>query len=233
MKEELYKKLNSFLSIDDQRLIVDEILTRHRQCCSSDKANGLDINLDGTNSFRLELGIGCGENLCQILAVSTDRCRQAFKQGATRLKNPSPSLISLHKPDTPLTGLSLLYGPNSFMSPHYDSPTQPGQKEEWLCMFTFGLPCLFRLDDLCVEMRSGDALIMDSMSVLHGVEKILVDSGADGLHSCSRIGLPIASRLGLLFWQGRLVAIDALSPDDIGMFDGLSTLYGNVENESD
>jgi hypothetical protein len=227
MKEKRYIILESFLSPDDERSIIQEVLERHRQ--SRPVANDLMMDLTSMkNSLKLELGIACGEDLSPILTVSTAICRRAFKDAAQYLPW-AHSLKLLSERDTPLTGLSLLYGPQSSMSPHYDSPTQPGQKEEWLCMFTFGSSLLFRLDDETVKMKSGDALVMDSMSVLHGVERILAASVDD---LCSKIGLPTACRLGLLFWHGRCATVDASDLNDIPVIDGLAAMYADAEEDA-
>ena len=76
-------------------------------------------------------------------------------------------------PPPPLTGLALLYGPSGSMPPHFDSPTQPGRAEEWLTMFRVGCDVLFRLGDEVLIVGDGDAVVMDSMSVLHGVESVV------------------------------------------------------------
>ena len=206
--------------------MAKEVLDCHRRSSHHHADDHLDIDPKRTNSLTMELGIACGEDLGEILKFSVDTCRRAFEQASHNLPS-SASLQRLCQLDTALTGLSLLYGPSSYMSPHYDSPTQPGQREEWLCMFTMGLPCVFRLDDKTVEMKSGDALVMDSMAVLHGVERIAEDS-LDGA-ICSRLGLPTKCRLGLLFWQGRSVTMDAHSSSEIPIIDGLTTMFADAE----
>jgi hypothetical protein len=103
----------------------------------------------------------------------------------------------------PLSGLSLLYGVDAAMLPHYDSPTQPGQREEWLCMMSFGNTMIFRCDDDTLMIQSGDVIVMDAMATLHGVERVVLDDNMPPM--CSLIGLPIPQvRLGILLWQGRL-----------------------------
>jgi hypothetical protein len=109
--------------------------------------------------------------------------------------------------NTPLTGLSLLYGPLASMPAHYDSPTQPGQREEWLAMISIGSSIIFRCNDELIRLDSGDVIVMDSMATLHGVERVLVsttdESGGWNHVNHTELGLPTPCRLGLLFWQGR------------------------------
>jgi hypothetical protein len=89
------------------------------------------------------------------------------------------------------------------MKPHYDSATQPNQKEEWLCILSLGLTAVFRCDNEVLHLESGDALVMDSMAVLHGVERVLLDPEVCEEASWRKAGLPFPSRLGLVVWQGR------------------------------
>jgi hypothetical protein len=89
------------------------------------------------------------------------------------------------------------------MKPHYDSATQPNQKEEWLCILSLGLTAVFRCDKERLYLESGDALVMDSMAVLHGVDRVLLDPEACEQPSWRKAGLPFPSRLGLVVWQGR------------------------------
>ena len=165
-------------------------------------------------------------------------------------KHPASS-----SPQTPpkLTGLSLLYGPKAMMNPHYDSSTQPGQREEWLVMFTIGSDVLFRCNDSVIALSSGDALVMDSMSVLHGVEGIrkkMVQNPMDlctsetkdnsqfpreNIDAALHYGLPVeGSRLGVLLWQGRTsynaqIVTDERKTDDDGpiSLEGFSTLFSS------
>jgi predicted nicotinamide N-methyase len=102
-----------------------------------------------------------------------------------------------------LTGIALLYGPAAYMKAHYDSPTQPGRRREWLVMMNAGNAVRFRLGDSAEVLRSGDALVMDAMATLHGVEAIL-PSGAlhdhEAVDPAERLGLPSGCRLGVLLW---------------------------------
>jgi hypothetical protein len=86
------------------------------------------------------------------------------------------------------------------MKPHYDSPTQPNQREEWLIMFTLGNDVLFQLDDRQLCLSSGDALVMDSMNVLHGVVSILPPK-LEEVDPAVTLGLSPRTRLGILLWQ--------------------------------
>lgn len=116
------------------------------------------------------------------------------------------------------------------MSPHYDSPTQKNQDSEWLCMFSMGHTIRFRCNDEILQVRSGDALVMDSMRVFHGVQSV---DGRDG-HIDDEFGFPIpGARLGVLLWKAAsddLAVSDTLGfdeEDDHSMVDmeGFSSLF--------
>jgi len=73
----------------------------------------------------------------------------------------------------PLTGTALCYGPHAFMKPHYDSPTSRNSGgDEWLVVLSLGKDVHFRCDSNIIVMEDGDALVMDSAKVLHGVEGV-------------------------------------------------------------
>jgi hypothetical protein len=183
----------------------------------------------------LNLGIsGCGGSLAEILSQSALVARRAF--AAAHADLGVPALHNLANPATSLTGLALLYGPRGSMKAHFDSPTQPGQRNEWLANISLGLPVDFVCNTDIVRLYSGDVLVMDSMAVLHGVKQIVMtdeahqsDSGTqtdnNPLHHdfCNRIGLPGPFRLGILFWQGRDVAPEYAAQH------GKSTRSGNIE----
>jgi len=117
---------------------------------------------------------------------------------------------------TDLTGIALVYGPHGKMIAHHDSPVVPGRKFEWLAMITVGEAVQFTVDDEHVVLFSGDAMVMDAQSVLHGVDKVIHDPTKE---TC--VGLPIDSRLGVLVWtalEPRIVKVDY---DDCLYMDGL------------
>lgn len=223
-KNERYMVLESFLSLDEQRAIVGEVLTCHQ--LHGQDGEGLKLDLGQSTSMKMELGIGCGEDLSSKLKVSVHASRRAFQVASENFLPMTSALRTLSDPTTPMTGLSLLYNPSASMSAHYDSPTQPGRMEEWLCSFTLGMPCLFRLNECVIALKSGDALVMDSMAVLHGVERILESRGDD---ICSQVGLPVEGRLGVLLWHGRL-SVDTYS--DIPVVEGLSDMFANSDSEA-
>lgn len=134
-----------------------------------------------------------------------------------------------------LTGLALMYGQEASMPPHYDSPTQKNQKSEWLCMFSMGHAIRFRCNDEILQVRSGDALVMDSMSVFHGVQSV------DGQDCCidDEFDFPIpGARLGVLLWKAVSddYAVDGTviheKENDLSMVDmeGLSSLFPDSDD---
>ena len=224
--------LRSFVDNDKtQRLIADEALNCHSR---NEEVNG-NIN-QGTlanfcssskSSLKLNLGISCGGDLRDILPNAVAVVRRAFDHASNIAKNNGTAKTLQTISNGPLSGLSLLYGLDAAMVPHYDSPTQPGQRDEWLCMMSFGNTMIFRCDNDTITIQSGDVIVMDAMSTLHGVERIVPDDNMPLI--CSRIGFPIPQvRLGILLWQGRVMPAyrDVLGPVDdvdlegsIGIFD--------------
>jgi hypothetical protein len=121
------------------------------------------------------------------------------------------------------------------MNAHHDSPTQPGQREEWLVLMTVGLPVLFRLNKSVERLISGDVLVMDSMATLHGVEEILSDdSGID----FPALGLQRPARLGVLLREGRQESAthgrnDNQRSIDDDMVEGIQGLFGADDEDSE
>ena len=213
--EKKYAVLTSFLTMQEQRQLVSDALTCHSQHSSSDTTVWTGVGAS-TASFPLKLGIGCGGDLSQTLPFAVDLARRAF----------SSSSMPHNVEDCTLTGLSLLYGPNAAMNAHCDSPTQRQQREEWLVMMTLGNSVQFRCNDELLLLHSGDALIMDSMAVLHGVQEIVVCHP----DMAPILGLPVpGSRLGVLLWQG-LSPTDASASNmckDVGLEGGtMACLFG-------
>lgn len=192
--------LRSFLGDDDARLLVQEVLACHGRNGSDDLTTTSAAAQSSASSLQLDLGIPCGGDLNAVLPRAVAVARRAYQEAAGLQPSDRNRLLKIAQ--GPLSGLSLLYGLSASMASHYDSPTQPGQREEWLAMVTLGNSALFRCNDEVVELHSGDALVMDSMSVLHGVDGVLVDDSAPTMST--KLGLPMAqARLGILLWQGR------------------------------
>ena len=233
--KEKFFVLRSFAGhAESQRLIVEEALERHSRneklIGNKNAADGLDGHdiSSSKSSLKLNLGISCGGDLRDILPNAVVLAEKAFLH-ASGVANSTTTAKTLRTiPNGPLSGLSLLYGLDAAMSPHYDSPTQPGQREEWLCMLSFGNTMMFRCDDETIAIHSGDVLVMDAVATLHGVDCILQDESVPPI--CSLISFPISQvRLGILFWQGRLVPEcndDITACDDVDL-DGSIGLFDN------
>jgi hypothetical protein len=192
MKEEPVKfaVLKSFLTKEEQKRLVEDVLKCHTQQSSSGSTGWTDM-ATSTASFPLKLGIKCGGDLMETLPFAVDLARRAFASSSFLPHNVGDRCS--------LTGLALIYGPNATMNAHCDSPTQPHQREEWLAMMTVGNSVRFRCNDELLLLHSGDALVMDSMAVLHGVQEIV----ASDPDMAPTVGLPVpGSRLGVLLWQG-------------------------------
>lgn len=214
INQQRYVILRSFLTAEEQTKLAQEALCCHLQH-SKEQHNCNELSVQqaqewkrletSSSSLKLHLGIDCGGDLQTNLPMAVKYVRKAF-QKAIDLTNHHRAKSELIPPifasdSTPLTGLALLYGPNASMTAHYDSPTQPLQREEWLTMMTMGNPTVFRCNRELVTLYSGDVLVMDSMATLHGVEQILPSESHEDY---SYLGLPVPeSRLGILLWQGK------------------------------
>ena len=201
-----YVVLESFLSVPEQQQVVSEVLECHSQLSSS--SIEWESITSSTSSLPLQLGISCGGDLSAKLPMSLTLARRAFLVSRDALHRQGAILHDDER--TPLTGLALMYGPHARMKAHYDSPTQPSKREEWLCIMTVGATVQFRANHEILSLHSGDVLIMDSMAVLHGVEGIVNDDS-----SLQSLGLPHSNtRLGVLFWQAAVATAAASKADD-------------------
>jgi hypothetical protein len=231
-----YVVFRSFLGVQEQQLLVREALDCHLKN-SNDKQNnngtatGWKSMEASSNPLPFKLGVPCGGDLTSTLPAAVEVARRAFRQA---LQLPpsylasTPVLEKVSQPNIPLTGLALLYGLKASKLAHYDSPTQPGQREEWLAMMTMGRDVRFRCNDDIVQLQSGDVLVMDSMAVLHGVESIVDDdTGCD-----TELGLPIKSRLGILFWQGTN-PVDKVDRTSFSVVDGVGSLFNDSDDDDD
>jgi hypothetical protein len=254
-----YVVLRSFLGQDlsvPQRL-VQEVLDCHEknslQSPSDDAINSEqlpDLVATSTTSIPLNLGIPCGGHLDSILPHAVAIARRAYQCAATAALEVAPcdDILAAESNATPtprqelhdtlmaiaqgpLSGLSLLYGTKAAMTPHYDSPTQYQQRAEWLVLITLGNTVDFRCHDQVIPLHSGDVLVMDSMAVLHGVERIHVDTDCPTLsHQLQLPGDQV--RLGILLWQGRsdrpTQSVTA-APEEEQVLDGICGLFNNEE----
>jgi hypothetical protein len=229
-----YVIFRSFLNVEEQKLLVREALQCHlknstvQQDTSSNASTPIptDWSLLETSSTSqtIQLGIRCGGDLTSTLPVAVAVARRAFRQAALeqpQLASCIPALETLSQPNVPLAGLVLLYGLKASM------PPQPGQREEWLVMMTMGRDVRFRCNDEIVQLQSGDVLVMDSMAVLHGVESIVDSQECD-----EDLGLPISSRLGILFWQGQS-PVDKVDSTSFSVVDGVGALFPDSDEDGD
>jgi hypothetical protein len=84
-----------------------------------------------------------------------------------------------------------------------------------------------------VQLQSGDVLVMDSMAVLHGVESIVdVDNSGGWCDEKADLGLPISSRLGILFWQGQ-DPVDKVSSASLTLVEGVGSLFPDSDDSND
>jgi hypothetical protein len=235
-----YAIFRSFLNVKEQQLLVQESLQCHLKN-STEKQMPTDWNHMETSSTSetFQLGVRCGGDLTPTLPLAVAVARRAFRQAALQQEpqlgdaTSIPALETLSQPNIPLAGLVLLYGLQASMPAHCDSPTQPGQREEWLIMMTMGNDVRFRCNDDIVQLQSGDVLVMDSMAVLHGVESIVdVENGAGCDDEKPDLGLPISSRLGILFWQGQS-PVDKVDSASFSVVEGVGNLFPDSDDSDD
>lgn len=233
MTSPFYVVYRQKLDADEQSALAAEVWEAHRQ--NEGPVENLVDGIDHDSASRkINLGVTTGGNLADVLPVSVGLARRALAW-ARHDRPKARQLANLVTDEPPLTGLALLYGPAARMNAHYDSPTQPGQREEWLVLMTVGLPVLFRLNKSVERLLSGDVLVMDSMATLHGVEEILSDdSGLD----FTALGLQVPARLGVLLWEGRQESATRCRNDnqrsiDDAMVEGIQSLFGAEDEDSE
>ena len=191
------------VTVEDQRQIVNEVIQSHNEFSRGNNYHQKEWTLllgSSKTSIKLEMGVGCGDDLSQVLTKAACVAREAFRRAASEDFPDDKPLLTLSDTRTALSGVVLAYGLNGSMPPHYDSPTQPGQREEWLAMITVGQSVDFPCNNDNLKLESGDVLVMDSMAILHGVDGIL----SDARYNLNDVGLPCQCRVGVLFWQGRI-----------------------------
>mmetsp|Transcript_4203 Transcript_4203/g.7018 ORF Transcript_4203/g.7018 Transcript_4203/m.7018 type:complete len:250 (+) Transcript_4203:60-809(+) len=234
-KKKRYLTLRSFLSEDEQEAVKEEALQCHSMH-STPTTESFEPLASATCSLKLKLNIACGASLEDRLPLAVRLCRRAFAEAQDVLHDDALApLAAAASGGEDMTGLALLYGPHGSMTSHYDAPTQPGQRHEWLAMLTIGNDVEFNANDELLTLRSGDALVMDSMAVLHGVKGII--ASRDKLTS-SRISLPVeGSRLGILMWRARSVAMQRSAPGDdddvIVDLEGVNMLFPDSSSDDD
>lgn len=216
-----YLVFQQFLSTSEEELLVREALQCHSLHLSTSVESSLGDSRTASTACKLDLGIRCGGNLEHSIPEAVRVARRIFKRASSLL--PKIEVLKrLCEDDVPLTGTALLYGTNASMKAHYDSPTQPGQREEWLCTMSCGLATKFRCNDTLIELQPRDVLVMDSMAVLHGVERVLEQDESD---HCKQAGLPWPSRLGILLWQGRITKVSTEDHDALADVEGVDHLF--------
>ena len=228
-----YMMLKQYLTLEDQQAICQEALACHNQHRGPyDKEIQTAKVLLEEASLKLALNLECGGDIGPRLPMAVSKLKPAFDCAnrafsSSNNGNPSePSVLDhLSQASTSLTGLALLYGPNAYMKPHYDSPTQPGRQSEWLVCASLGATAIFRCNDEQLVLESGDALVLDSMAVLHGIEGIVRDDNV-----ASAIGLPPHSRLGILMWQAKTPVTMPFIFDDTNL-DGVDSLFSDGDND--
>lgn len=248
---ERYIHLKGFLSEEEQHCLSKSALERHKVCQEQKLGSEYESEWQrletSSSSIPLNMGLkGTGGPFVDMDSV-VRYSKRAFGEASRYFSSVGQGKISeaidrLRHEEAKLTGISLLYGPNGSMLAHYDAPTQPGRHDEWLVGFTVGADTYFRCNDKIVLLKSGDALVMDSMAVLHGVESI--KSGKEAIDCSLKYELPSpGSRLGVLLWQGAHTVPEVTTKDEpfemnhtdiktLFMIDTDSECSGEIEESS-
>ena len=103
-------------------------------------------------------------------------------------------------------------------------------------MFNLGVSIHFRCDDSILEVKNGDAVVMDAMQVFHGVEGVL-DSNISTLEVSKIIGLHDVcanGRLGVLLWKAQNSDVKSQTVDSVdSVMDNGGAFQNMFANSSD
>lgn len=165
----------------------------------------------------------------QAFQDALDACIKAAKDQGLSVEDGTLDLAGLDRDRPFLTALGWLYGPQSSMVAHHDTPTFPGSKDEWLVSFNAGLTMNFEADGEPLPLASGDVVVMDTLAVKHGVLGILPGTAPA---ECSLQD----ARLGLLLWSSYNPdpkARATLAADEGAAAEGLSNLFPDSSDDDD
>ena len=127
---------------------------------------------------------------------------------------------------TPLTAAALAYSGGGSMLPHVDASVARAPK--WLTIFSLGLSCDFVLgSDGAPPTRlcSGDALVFDAASVIHGVRCVLPGSAPRCLVGTRAADTRVSVQL--------FAALAERAPDEDDSAAGLGALMGGSSSDDD
>ena len=179
MSVQRFAILRGFLSEGEQVELAENLLPNARQ---EEVREGLSMGSKA--SIGLDLGLeyhmGPWKNEL-VVALARRAFARAVKKFEMKEMGMELSRQARMLEERELTGIALVYGPLARMVAHHDSASRPGQRHEWLAMITLGNAVRFRLGDEARVLFSGDALVMDAMATLHGVDGVLSPEEAEAV----------------------------------------------------
>jgi hypothetical protein len=127
---------------------------------------------------------------------------------------------------TALTAAALAYSGGGSMLPHVDASVARAPK--WLAIFSLGLSCDFVLGSdgaPSTRLCSGDALVFDAASVIHGVRRVLPGSAPRCLTGTRAVDTRVSVQL--------FAALAERAPDEDDSAAGLGALMGGSSSDDD
>ena len=135
--------------------------------------------------------------------------RAAFKKAAAADAALYGELV-----EAPLLAQCVAYGIKGSMAPHVDASVT---RSKPLVVLSFGLDCVFRAGAAKLRLRSGDAVLLDAATTLHGVDAIIAGTAAQNV------------RVSLMFYA----APPACERGDDGALDGAAALFGDDSDDGE
>ena len=135
--------------------------------------------------------------------------RSAFKKAAAADAALYGELV-----EAPLLAQCVAYGIKGSMAPHVDASVT---RSKPLVVLSFGLDCVFRAGAAKLRLRSGDAVLLDAATTLHGVDAIIAGTAAQNV------------RVSLMFYA----APPACERGDDGALDGAAALFDDDSDDAE
>ena len=135
--------------------------------------------------------------------------RAAFKKAAAADAALYGELV-----DAPLLAQCVAYGIKGSMAPHVDASVT---RSKPLVVLSFGLDCVFRAGASKLRLRSGDAVLLDAATTLHGVDAIIAGTAAQNV------------RVSLMFYA----APPPCERGDDGALDGAAALFDDDSDDGE
>ena len=137
--------------------------------------------------------------------------RSAFKKAADVDAALYGELADIN---TPLLAQCVAYGIKGSMAPHVDASVT---RSKPLVVLSFGLDCVFRAGAAKLRLRSGDAVLLDAATTLHGVDAIIAGPAAQNV------------RVSLMFYA----APPPCERGDDGALDGAAALFDDDSDDGE